>query len=91
MIKSFKHKGVEELFRTGKSRRVKPAFQDKCLRIMDALDVATVPEEMNIPGFKFHGLQGNPKRYAVKVSGNYRVTFGWEGTDAIKLNLENYH
>lgn len=58
---------------------------------MDALDVATVPEEMNIPGFKFHGLQGNPKRYAVKVSGNYRVTFGWEGTDAIKLNLEDYH
>lgn len=58
---------------------------------MDALDVATVSEEMNIPGFKFHGLQRNPKRYAVKVNGNYRVTFGWEGTDAIKLNLEDNH
>lgn len=91
MIKSFKHKGLKELFETGKSRKVKPVFQPRCLRLMDALDAATVPEEMNIPGFKFHGLKGNPKRYAVSVSGNYRMTFGWSGIDATRLDLEDYH
>ena len=91
MIKSYKHKGLKELFETGKSRRVKYEFHDRCIRRMDVLKDSTVPEDMNIPGFRFHGLNGNPKRYSVWVSGNYRLTFGWEGADAIKLDLEDYH
>ena len=91
MIKTFKHKGLTELYKTGKSRLVKYAFHDKCIRLMDTLEQSTVPEDMNIPGFRFHGLNGNPKRYSVKVSGNYRLTFGWDGVDAIKLDLEDYH
>jgi proteic killer suppression protein len=46
---------------------------------------------MNIPGFGFHGLNGNPKRYAVSINGNYRITFGWDGQNATKLDLEDYH
>jgi hypothetical protein len=54
-------------------------------------DEALQPEDMNIPGFGFHGLEGKPKRYGVSVTGNWRITFGWEGEDAIHLNLEDYH
>jgi proteic killer suppression protein len=46
---------------------------------------------MNIPGLRFHGLQGDPKRYAVDASGNYRITFGFEGEDAIAVDIEDYH
>jgi proteic killer suppression protein len=56
-----------------------------------ALDVAARPEDMNIPGLRFHGLQGDPKRYAVDASGNYRITFGFEGEDAIAVDIEDYH
>ena len=61
MVKSFKHKGLEELFATGKSRKVKPAFLPGSIRLMDALDASTVPEDMNIPGFKFHGIEWKAK------------------------------
>jgi proteic killer suppression protein len=91
MIKTFKSKGLKQLFENGSSARVNAQQVDKCLRLMDALDFALLPEDMNIPGFGFHGLNGKPKRYAVSVNGNWRITFGWNGQDAIKLDLEDYH
>lgn len=59
--------------------------------ILDALEAATEPADMNLPGFGFHGLQGKPKRYAVSASGNWRITFGWEDADAVDVDLEDYH
>jgi proteic killer suppression protein len=91
MIMTFKHKGLKKLFETGVSSKVNAQQVAKCLRLMDALDASLLPEDMNIPGFGFHPMQGEPKRYAVSVTGNYRITFAWEGQDAIKLDLEDYH
>lgn len=59
--------------------------------MLAVLDAAATPEALNLPGFDFHGLQGKPTRYAISVSGNYRLTFGFEGEDAIDLDLEDYH
>ena len=58
---------------------------------MDALDSAARPEDMNVPGWRFHGLRGRPKRYSVAVSANWRLTFEWRAGDAYRLNLEDYH
>ena len=91
MIKSFKHKGLKELFEKGKTARINPHQKARCLRRLDTLDSALQPEDMNIPGFGFHGLQGNPKRYSVSNTGNWRITFEWEGQDAINVNFEDYH
>jgi proteic killer suppression protein len=47
---------------------------------------------MNLPGYRFHDLKGPAKgRYAVDASGNWRITFGWDGEDAIDVDLEDYH
>lgn len=57
-----------------------------------ALDNATRPEDMNQPGFRFHALKGDRGgRFAVDASANYRLTFGWDGADAIDVDLEDYH
>jgi proteic killer suppression protein len=58
---------------------------------MDALEAALEPDDMNIPGWGFHPLKGKPKRYSVNVTGNWRITFGWQNEDAIHINLEDYH
>lgn len=56
------------------------------------LDAATAPEQMDLPGYRFHPLKGDRKgRFAVDVSGNWRLTFGWQGMDAIDVDLEDYH
>ena len=59
--------------------------------MLAALDAASAPEALNLPGFGFHGLQGKPKRFAISVSGNYRLTFGFDGEDAVDVDLEDYH
>ena len=59
--------------------------------ILQLLDLAQQPEEMNIVGLRFHGLQGDPKRWSVRVTGNYRITFGWSGENALDVDLEDYH
>ena len=91
MIISWRHKGLRELFRHGESAKVRPDQQRNCLRLLDALNTMAVPEDMNSPGWHFHGLQGKPKRYAVAVNGPWRITFGFGDGDAIDVDLEQYH
>ena len=47
---------------------------------------------MNLPGLRFHALKGASKdRYAVDASGNFRITFAFDGEDAVEVDLEDYH
>jgi proteic killer suppression protein len=55
------------------------------------LEVAGQPGDMNITGFRFYDLRGNPKRWSVRVTGNYRITFGWSGENALDVDFEDYH
>jgi proteic killer suppression protein len=91
MIGSFSHRGIEEIHRTGAARRIGGDHIRKCTRILQMLEVAERPEDMNIAGFRFHGLQANPKRWSVRVTGNYRITSGWSGEAALDVDLEDYH
>ncbi|WP_299438701.1 type II toxin-antitoxin system RelE/ParE family toxin [uncultured Rhodospira sp.] len=91
MIRSFRHKGLKALFLDGATPRIAPALHARCLPILDALDAATRPEDMNIPGWNFHGLRGSPKRWSVHVNGPWCVTFEFEDGDAWRVDLENDH
>ncbi len=91
MVRSFRHKGLDEIYLTGKTRRIGAGHFRKCVRILQLLEVAGRPEDMNIAGFHLHCLQGNPKRWSVRVTGNYRVTFGWSGENAVDIDFEDYH
>ena len=91
MIRSWRHKGLKELFEAGGSATVRPDQHRRCLRILDALNAAEVPADMNIPGWNFHSLRGKPKRWALAVNGPWRITFEFERGDAINVTLEQYH
>jgi proteic killer suppression protein len=91
MIKSFKHKGLAELFQLGRSRRVKHDLQSRGLRRLEALDQADSLAELNVPGFNFHGLQGVPKRYSIHINGPWCITFEWEEGEALRVDLKQYH
>jgi proteic killer suppression protein len=91
MILSFRHKGLEELYRIGETRRIGSEFIRKCMRTLQLLDVAAKPEDMSGAGFRFHALKGKPQRWSVRLTGNYRVTFGWLEDNATEVDLEDYH
>ncbi|MBK1695453.1 peptidase [Chromatium weissei] len=92
MIRNFQHKGLERFFIKSDTRGLNVQYITRIQRLLDRLDISCRPEEMNLPGYNFHGLHGfNPKRYAVNVSGNWRITFAFDGENAIDVNLEDYH
>ena len=77
---------------TGSKAKIQSKHADKLHDILQALDFVTAPEQMNFPGLGFHKLTGNLKGfYAVKVSGNWRVTFGFDRKDAILIDYIDYH
>jgi proteic killer suppression protein len=91
MIGGFRHKGLEEIYRTGKTRRIGAEHIRKCIRVLQLLEVAEHPDEMDIAGFHFHGLHGSPQRWSVRVTGNYRITFAWSDQTALDIDFEDYH
>ena len=92
MIKSFRHKGLKRLFETGDRRGVTPDLADRLRRQLDVLNRARTTRDLNLPGYRLHQLKGNRTgTWSVTVSGNWRVTFTFEGEDAFDVDLEDYH
>lgn len=91
MIRSFRNKGLKELFETGASKRVSNSLHQRIIVRLDALDAATSLKELNQPGFDFHPMRGKPQRYTIHVNGPWCITFEWEGGDASRVDLVQYH
>jgi proteic killer suppression protein len=92
VIKDFKHKGLEKFFLTGSKVGVQAAHVSKLRLVLGRLHASTSPRDMNLPGLYLHELKGDRKgTWSVRVSGNWRVTFQFDGPDAININYEDYH
>jgi len=92
MIKSFRHKGLEDFYYDGTKKGIQPKQADRLADILDVLDAATTPQDLNFPGSGLHLLQ--PKaynRWAIRVSGNWRITFTFEKGDVYEVDYEDYH
>lgn len=92
MIRSFKHKGLEQLFYDGDRKGVQPKHADKLEAILDLLDAADTIAVMNFPGSFLHLLQPKKEQHwSVKVSGNCRLTFIFSEGEAYEVNYSDYH
>lgn len=92
MIRSFRHKGLPRYFETGSKSGIR-AIHERRLRLMiSRLDDATGPKDMDAPGWKPHALKGDLKgHWAVWVDANWRLTFSFEGPNAILVDYQDYH
>lgn len=92
MIHSFKSKALKGLWEKNQTKGIDPKSLKKIKRILSALNAATKPDDVNLPGFHFHELKGNRKGdYAVTVRANYRIVFGWQKGKAVRVDEEDYH
>ena len=91
MIASFRHRGLKMFFENDDPRRVSSVHVDKIKRILARLDEATEIKQMALPGFALHPLKGNLKGFwAVSVSGNWRIIFRFENSNAYDVDLVDY-
>ncbi len=92
MIKSFAHKGLEDYYHDGTKKGIKPQHAQRLADILDRLDASKDIKDMSYPGSDLHLLKGRKKGiWAVKVSGNWRVTFSFKEGDAEVVDYLDYH
>jgi toxin HigB-1 len=92
MILRFRHKGLERLFRAGDTSGVNAQHVRRLRQILLALNNATNPTGMNLPGLRLHQLKGERRgQWAVSVSGNWRVIFEFDGPYTTNIDLVDYH
>jgi proteic killer suppression protein len=91
-IRSFRHKGLERFFRTGTKAGIQAKHAERLRLILGRLNVSVEPRDMGLPGLDLHPLKGDQRgRWAVRVSGSWRLTFGFAGRDAEAVDYQDYH
>jgi proteic killer suppression protein len=92
MIRSFKNKGLKRFAETGDGSKLSVQNVEKIRKLLNRLDGCIEPQDMNLPGLYFHELGGDRKGFfSVRVTGNWRITFKWDGRNAVDVDLEDYH
>ena len=92
MIRSFRHCGLKRLFERDDRSGIRPDLVDTVEEILTVLDDAANPQELNLPGYRLHPLKGGLKGFwSVTVRANWRIIFRFEGTDALDVELIDYH
>jgi proteic killer suppression protein len=81
---------LESLFTKGDTSGVNPQLAGKLRRMLAHLNDSTAPADMNLPGFRLHPLKGS-RQGQWSVSGNWRLIFEFDGTDAVAVDLADYH
>lgn len=91
-IKSFGHKGLKEFYETGSKNGIQPKHYSKLTRILDRLDASTCSNDMNLPNYHLHKLQGNKEeKWSVWVDENWRIIFYFEKMNAYLVDYVDYH
>ena len=92
MIKSFKHKGLENFYESGSKKGIQAQHSSKLRMQLAALDSALAIEDIDIPGYRLHELKGGRKGiWSISVSGNWRITFEFTDGNVYIVNYEDYH
>lgn len=83
---------LRRLFETGNASGVQASHAKRLRLQLVALDTAKAIEDMDVPGFRLHPLKGSMRgRWAISVSGNWRITFEFRDGNAYVLIYEDYH
>ena len=92
MIRSFRSRSLKRFWEKNDDKGIRRDWVERVKMILDSVNAASRPEDLNVPGLNFHRLKGNRAgEYAVYVSRNWRITFSWSGQDATQVDLEDYH
>ncbi len=92
MIKTFRHKVLQAFFENGSKAGIQPRHAPRLGNLLDQLDKAKSAGDMNLPGWRLHRLSGHlADHWSVWVNGNWRLTFTFDGQDAILVDYQDYH
>ena len=93
MIKTFADRHTQEIYITGRSRRLPPDIRRRARRKLEYVDVASRLEDLKTPpGNKLHQLERDREgQYAIRINDQWRICFRFEDGDAFDVEITDYH
>jgi proteic killer suppression protein len=92
MIRRFQHRGLKMLYDKDDRRGVSAEHVEKTARVLARLDVVTRPEQLKLPGFALHRLEGDLGGYwSVALRGHWRIIFRFDQGNTTAVDLVEYH
>lgn len=92
VIRRFRHRGLERLFRLDDRRGIAVGNVEKIRRILARLDEAAFPADLDLPGFRLHQLKGDLVGvWSVTVTANWRIVFRFDDGDVTDVDYVDYH
>ena len=94
MIRSFKHKGLEDFFTKGSLKGIQSIHANKLSRILAVLNCLSSLRDLSSPAYRLHPLKGDMKNlYSITVQANWRITFEYDEqtSDVYIVDYQDYH
>ena len=92
MIRSISHKGLKRLFENGDKSKIPADHARKIEDILESLRSAARLTDLALPEYRLHKLKGDRQGFwSMRVSGNLRIVFRFDGGDAFDVDLIDYH
>jgi proteic killer suppression protein len=93
MIRSFRDRDTERVFRRERTRRLAPDVQRMAQRKLAVLDAAESLQDLRVPpGNRLEKLSGDRDgQHSVRVNDQWRICFRWQDGDAHDVEITDYH
>ena len=92
MIRTFRHRGLKRFHERGDPSRLPTDQISRIEAMLDDLDAATQPRDLELPGNRLHQLKGKRRgQWSVTISGNWRIVFRFEAGEPWDVDLVDYH
>jgi proteic killer suppression protein len=93
VIKSFRCRETEKIFRRQFSRKFPHEIQERAFMRLNALDAAMQLEDLHLPpSNRLEALKGERKRqWSIRINDRWRICFEWHGGNAEQVEIVDYH
>jgi len=93
MIRSFRTRETERIYRRETSRRFPASVVAAALRKLLILDGAESLQDLRVPpGNRLEALQGDREgQFSIRVNDQWRICFRWSEGDAHDVEITDYH
>jgi len=93
MIRSFKDKRTERIFRGQREKRFPPDITRRARMRLQRLDAAITVDDLRVPpSHRLEKLSGDRAgQRSIRINDQYRVCFEFRGGDAYDVDISDYH
>ena len=93
MIQTFADKEAQQLFVTGKSKRLAPDLIRRAIRRLEYINLAKTLDDLRVPpGNRLHALKGDREgQFSISINDQWRICFRFIDGDAYDVRITDYH